>query len=260
MPTPGICPPMTVEVIAATKIVALPSSVEGTPFGDRLRRDLMQGIATDMDLLAELAGRGCYLAWDMPSPATAKNEGYLANITSQAHFSVLEHAHVTLHVAGVTRSLSHQLERHRHLSYSELSQRYVDMAEVMAVVPPLFRDDPEAVAIIAENLASTKAAYARLVERGDQIIAERGARDGADEKAVRREGRKKVREAARSALPDVETRFHVTGNIRAWRDVLVKRHSVHADAQIQEMALAVFQHLRTLAPNSTQDIPEEPYR
>jgi thymidylate synthase (FAD) len=50
----------------------------------------------------------------------------------------------------------------------------------------------------------------------------------------------------------------VSGNLRAWRDVLGKRHSVHADAEIQEFAALVLGHLRSIAPNSVQDIGEEP--
>jgi thymidylate synthase (FAD) len=50
----------------------------------------------------------------------------------------------------------------------------------------------------------------------------------------------------------------VTGNLRAWRDVLGKRHSKHADAEIQELARLILGHLRTIAPNSVQDLDDEP--
>ncbi|MFH9802790.1 FAD-dependent thymidylate synthase [Streptomyces albidoflavus] len=51
----------------------------------------------------------------------------------------------------------------------------------------------------------------------------------------------------------------VTGNLRAWRDVLGKRWHVAADAEIRELAGDVLVSLRKLAPNSVQDIPNEPY-
>jgi thymidylate synthase (FAD) len=51
----------------------------------------------------------------------------------------------------------------------------------------------------------------------------------------------------------------VTGNLRAWRDVLGKRWHVAADAEIREFAGLVLGHLRDVAPNSVQDVPVAPY-
>jgi thymidylate synthase (FAD) len=51
----------------------------------------------------------------------------------------------------------------------------------------------------------------------------------------------------------------VTGNLRAWRDVLGKRWHEAADAEIKEFAGLVLGHLRSIAPNSFQDVPETPY-
>lgn len=66
------------------------------------------------DTLGEMAGRLCYESWDRPNPATATNAGYLANIIKQQHFSVLEHASATIYLEGVSRTLTHELIRHRH--------------------------------------------------------------------------------------------------------------------------------------------------
>jgi thymidylate synthase (FAD) len=72
--------------------------------------------------------------------------------------------------------------------------------------------------------------------------------------------RKQAREAARCVLPNAApVDMVVTGNLRAWRDVLGKRHHVAADAEIQEFAKRVLAKLRSIAPNSVQDIPDEPY-
>ena len=74
--------------------------------------------------LAEFAGRACYESWSKPNPATATNAGYLRHILEVGHLSVLEHGTVTMYLRGVSRSLTHELIRHRHFSYSQLSQRY----------------------------------------------------------------------------------------------------------------------------------------
>src|SRR5678809_1358941 len=84
-----------------------------------------QSDVTDPDELAEAAGRLCYLSWERPNPDTATNEGYLTNIIAQRHFSVLEHASASFYIDGFTRNFTHELIRHRHLSFSEVSQRYV---------------------------------------------------------------------------------------------------------------------------------------
>ena len=77
--------------------------------------------ATDADggqALAEFAGRACYQSWNKPNPATATNAGYLRHILEVGHLSVLEHGTATFYLTGVSRSLTHELIRHRHFSYS----------------------------------------------------------------------------------------------------------------------------------------------
>src|SRR5690606_36706741 len=91
--------------------------------------------ATYADTLAEYAGRNCYQAWERKNPKTQTNEGYLANILKQGHESVLEHASATFSVEGVSRSLTHELIRLRHLSFAELSQRYVNVEDAPMVSP-----------------------------------------------------------------------------------------------------------------------------
>ena len=86
--------------------------------------------------LAEFAGRACYSSWDKPNPATATNAGYLGHILEVGHESVLEHGSATFFIEGVSRSFSHEFIRHRHLSPSQLSQRFVDSSGVQFVVPP----------------------------------------------------------------------------------------------------------------------------
>ena len=51
------------------------------------------------------------------------------------HESVLEHWSATFAVSGVSRALTHQLVRHRVASFSQQSQRYVDMGRFEYVTP-----------------------------------------------------------------------------------------------------------------------------
>src|SRR4051794_26855409 len=111
--------------------------------------------------LAEFAGRACYQSWTKPNPATATNGGYLRHILEVGHLSVLEHGTVSMYVSGVSRSLTHELIRHRHFSYSQLSQRYVPERDAAFVEPAVIADDPE---LHQRFLAATEAALAAYTE------------------------------------------------------------------------------------------------
>lgn len=202
---------------------------------------------TSIDELAELAGRNCYQSWNRPSAKTASNEGYLSNITEQNHFSVMEHGSVTFYVTGVSRSLLAELTRHRHLSFSVVSQRYVDANDLEFVYPPIIEELEgdyweRATAELGYTRDSSLIAYNELVS----IFENNGYK------------RKEAREAARAVLPNMmDTPLVVSGNIRAWRDVLSKRYHIAADREIQGFAEEVLKHLRVLAPNCVQDIGEK---
>jgi thymidylate synthase (FAD) len=199
--------------------------------------------ARDGDALGEAAGRLCYKSFRRPNPATADNAGYMANILAQGHYSVLEHASVTFLVRGVSRALLAELSRHRHLSFSVVSQRYVNYADTAPIIPPAAQGTPAETAIVNAYAGSVRI-YESLVED----LTARGLK------------RKQAREAARSVLPNAApVDMVVTGNLRAWRDVLGKRWHVAADAEIREYAGLTLGHLREIAPNSFQDVPTAPY-
>ena len=201
------------------------------------------GPTRDADALGEAAGRICYKSFDRPNPATATNAGYLSNILAQGHYSVLEHASVSFLVQGVSRALLAELTRHRHLSFSVVSQRYVDYADTEPVIPPALVDDMGAVKALTDHYEDSVRAYETLAN----LLISKGLK------------RKAAREAARAVLPNAApVDMVVTGNLRAWRDVLGKRHHVAADAEIQEFAGHVLRLLRQVAPNSVQDISREP--
>lgn len=236
---------MKVTPIAWTTMRQLPESVNFT----RFREDYVTREYHGPDDLHEFAGRACYQSWHKPNPKTADTRDYLANIIAQGHGSVLEHGSVTFYVEGVSRALTHELIRHRHLSFSELSQRFVDVEHVNYVEPPLIRDQSNL--HTQDELLSlwqdARSAYAKVVAK----LAE----------DTPNASRKQIREAARAVMPNAtETKIVVTGNLRAWRDVLAKRWHEAADAEIREFAGLILDHLRAIAPGSVQDIPTNPYK
>lgn len=193
---------------------------------------------TDADFLAEGAGRSCFQSWSRPNPKTRANRDYLANIIRQGHESTLEHATATFYITGVSRALLSELTRHRHLSYSVLSQRYVDSADAPVVIPPALRGDKAAEKALDDWQATVGAVYESMVAD----LQSRGHK------------RKQAREAARAVMPNMtETRIVVSGNHRAWRFVVARRIDEGADAEIREVAGMLLAELRKLAPSCYQD-------
>jgi len=199
---------------------------------------------TDADggqALAEFAGRACYQSWSKPNPATATNAGYLRHILEVGHLSVLEHGTVSMYLIGISRSLTHELVRHRHFSYSQLSQRYVPEHEAEMVEPAVIAEDPELHALFLASTEAALAAYEQLLAGLEQRFAD------APNATLRR---KQARQAARAVLPNAtETRIVVTGNYRAWRHFVAMRASEHADVEIRALAIACLGELQRVAAN-----------
>ncbi|MFI2276665.1 MULTISPECIES: FAD-dependent thymidylate synthase [Catenuloplanes] len=205
-----------------------------------------EGVAWSTDAeggqaLAEFAGRACYQSWKKPNPKTATNAGYLEHILETGHFSVLEHGSVSFYFSGISRSLTHELIRHRHFSYSQLSQRYVPERDAAFVEPDVIAGDPELHAMFEKAADASLAAYTELLEGLEAKFAD------VESPTLRR---KQARQAARAILPNaVETRIVVTGNYRAWRHFIALRATEAADVEIRELAVECLRQLTEKAPN-----------
>jgi thymidylate synthase (FAD) len=196
------------------------------------------GESTDGERLSEFAGRLCYMS--QKNPANRPTREYLENIKKQGHGSVLEHANYSLLIEGVSRSLTHELVRHRAgFAYSQLSQRYVDESEANFVMPPAIIGDEALESAWRAQMDAAQKAYVALVESLMQRYAWVG------DKIHRR---KMAREAARGVLPNsTETKIVVTGNARAWRTMLELRSSEGAEMEIRRCAVEILRILQSEA-------------
>ncbi len=199
------------------------------------------------EILTEIAGRTCYMSFGKGRKTSRE---YLENILSSKHGSVLEHAVWCLLITGVSRSLTHELVRHRAgFGYSQLSQRFVDEAEARYVVPPLYQGNEELRKKWVETIESIRKAYVELSEATAQHVQK------THPDLAPRDRRKWARQAARSILPNAcETKIFVTGNSRSWRHFLEMRGSPHADTEIRLLAVEVFRVLKKASPNIFQDV------
>jgi thymidylate synthase (FAD) len=208
------------------------------------------------EALAEFAGRLCYLSFGEDAglegghksiPGRTTNASYLANILKTKHGSVLEHAVWSFLFEGVSRSLTHELIRHRAgMGYSQLSQRYVDESEIAFVLPPEIEEGSQEFELWRSSCEHALDSYRKL-------LADLTDKVGDDGPATMR--KKRARQAARSVLPNAaETKIVATGNARALRHFCEMRGAGGADLEIRRLAGLVLRQLQQEAPNIFGDM------
>jgi len=212
------------------------------------------------ELLTETAGRLCYMSFAKPRPGG--NAAYLNHIKEVGHGSVLEHAVWNFVITGVSRTLTHELVRHRAgMSYSQLSQRYVDESVAEYVEPDIIANDPELHQIWLDAVTHAHAAYVKLAEKLNTKLADPKAAAAAmlPPDSDRTTRRKTARQAARSVLPNAtETKIFVTANARALRHFLEQRGSAFAEPEIRKLAGKFLDILQKDAPNLFGDYVRVP--
>jgi thymidylate synthase (FAD) len=148
-------------------------------------------------------------------------------------------------MTGISRSLTHELIRHRHFSYSQLSQRYVPERNAAMVEPDVIANDPE---LHEKFLAAAQAS----VDAYNELL--KGLEEKFSDVPSATLRRKQARQAARAILPNAtETRIVVTGNYRAWRHFIAMRATEHADVEIRALAVECLRQLQKAAANVFAD-------
>ena len=142
------------------------------------------------------------------------------------HLSVLEHASFTFRITGISRSCSHQLVRHRIASYSQQSQRYVEVNNPQWVLPTDYMgesDDAEYLeTIMAKSCDLALDTYKNLVKEYKKRISDK---DG------------KEKEFARSVLPNATpTSIVITMNLRTLINFFNERLCNRAEIEIRTVA------------------------
>jgi thymidylate synthase (FAD) len=178
--------------------------------------------------LLERAGRACYRSEAKGSPGK-----FLQARIREGHESIIEHGSVTFDISGISRACSHQLVRHRIASYSQESQRYVDMSAPEFVVPPSVAENPKAQAVWDEFMGQVTDTYQRLRELGTR------------------------KEDARFVLPNATaTRIIVTMNFRSLRHFFTVRCEKAAQWEIRALATEMLRQVYALAPSVFPDLYE----
>ena len=198
----------------------------------------------DSSAVVEISARLCYMSF---GKGRRDIEEFINNLLSSKDGSVFEHVNYGFVFTGVSRSLTHELVRHRAgFAYSQRSQRYVDEGDSSFVLPPAFERPDEGIqaagSALTAALDKASVSYQELVEALQKALPR-------DMFPAATDWRKAIRQAARSVLPTAtETKIFVTGNVRSWRHFIEMRSAVFADWEIRRLALMVLDLLREEAP------------
>ena len=172
-----------------------------------------------------------------------KEDGYkaLGHALRSGHESVLEHAVFTFAIEGISRACSHQLVRHRMASYSQQSQRYVNMDEFDYVVPESIKDKKGLWHKEGEGVFTTSEVYVELMDYISVLYA-RMIRAGIPE------------EDARYILPNAcKTNIIVTMNARELRHFFSLRCCERAQWEIKQVAEMMLALVKEVAPSIFED-------
>jgi thymidylate synthase (FAD) len=197
--------------------------------------------------LCKTAGQLCYLSFGPNRTVNELANQYFQNVKESGHGSVLEHANVSVLMWGISRSMTHELVRHRAgFGFSQVSQRYVGGRTLRFVERPEYADDEFLHGLFEDRIERTQREYEGIT---DYLLQKQ--KDGSEILSAERKTdlRKKVRQAARSILPnETEAPILVTGNLRAWRHFLNMRGSEHAEVEIRRVAFETYRCLYQVAP------------
>lgn len=176
-------------------------------------------------------------------------EKFLKMLVSIGHESPIEHASFTFGVEGVSRSLTHQLVRHRIASYTQKSQRYVKEGQFEYVVPPEIAADEQAKKLFIQTMEQEQKAYDELTAILQKKHTATFIAEGFDEAEAKKRAEKKAIEDARYVLPNAcTTAIIMTFNARSLYNFFEHRCCERAQWEIREMANEMLRLVKEVAP------------
>ncbi|MGP6157363.1 MAG: FAD-dependent thymidylate synthase [Vulcanimicrobiaceae bacterium] len=185
----------------------------------------------DPERAVATAARNCYSPRDVESIDENWTHDEVVKMVGRVrdagHLSTFEHTMFTFGVSGVSRALTHQLVRHRHMSYEQKSQRYIKIkGQFEFVTPPSLAARPQIKAKYDALMGQIAAFYQEALAAGLPA------------------------EDARFALPNAaETQIVVTANARALLDFFTLRTCNNAQWEIRELAFAMLRLVKKVAPS-----------
>lgn len=201
-----------------------------------------------------MAGKLCYSPSsvdELEENLTDENiQKFIEKFMGYGHESPLEHISFVFAVEGVSRSLTHQLVRHRIASYSQKSQRYVNEDNFEYVVPQIVRDmGTQAWLDYTSDMKQINEMYTRWQKRIKDFVEE------TNYPTYGMSAEKVANENARSVLPNAcETKIIITMNVRSLYNFFNKRCCNRAQQEIRELANEMLKQVREVAPSLFKNV------
>jgi thymidylate synthase (FAD) len=186
----------------------------------------LMAITPNAEQVIELACRTCYLSFHRFNPPSSTDE-LIKKVIRKKHHSVLEHAMATFRVKGGSRVFTHELVRHRLMSPSQESQRYVEYGKVRnfdVVLPPII-EQSEFKSRYLEKASECEQLYSEMVKAG------------------------LPKEDARYILPNATTsEIVISANFREYRHIFEVRCNPRAHWEIRQICMMILEILKKEAP------------
>lgn len=176
-------------------------------------------------------------------------ESFLKMLVDLGHESPIEHVSFTFGAEGISRTLTHQLVRHRIASYSQQSQRYVKLEDFKYVIPPEIEKDKAAKAIFIEAMEKDTEYYNKIVDILYKKHFDRYIADGLSERKAKSKAEKEAIEDARYVFPNAcETKIVYTMNARVLMNFFRLRTCNRAQWEIRELAIEMLKLVQGVYP------------
>ena len=177
--------------------------------------------------IVENATRVCYKSEDKIKEGSA--EKLIRGVIKAKHLGCIEHVSLTVKFI-CDRACSHQLVRHRLMSFNQKSQRYCKEDNLEVIKP----DGLKNTTIWLESCRQAENAYTELIRRGEKP------------------------EAARGVLPNsTATEIYATANIREWRHFFELRCDKTAQKDIRMLALELLCQMFEKYPVFFEDLVDK---
>ena len=177
--------------------------------------------------IVENATRVCYKSEDKIKEGSA--EKLVRGIIKAKHFGCIEHVSLTVKFI-CDRACSHQLVRHRLMSFNQKSQRYCKEDNLEVIKP----EGLENTSLWLESCRQAENAYAELIRRGEKP------------------------EVARGVLPNsTATEIYATANLREWRHFFELRCDRTAQKDIRMLALELLCQMFEKYPVFFEDLVDK---
>jgi thymidylate synthase (FAD) len=192
------------------------------------------GYTNENELVPAIAGKLCYSKGGYKGIIEKLDRDkigkFLQDKVEIGHLSIIEHISFSYIAEGVSRSLTHQLVRHRIASFSQQSQRYVGAEDFEYVVPDSIKKTPGALTEYKAVMEHIRVEYEKLIKTGVP------------------------KEDARYLLPNAaETKIVVTMNARELLHFFNLRLCNRAQWEIRELAGKMLVQAKKVSPDIFKD-------